>query len=297
MTPGGPPTVANAEHSILAVVFENSIPPCTAYTDCKAVALGFQQLPEMQGHGRPYAGIWRRVQQVVDLHPAGSYNVLWVPAHLTVEQAALRGFDERLWEGNKRADELAKQALALKSPPAAQLARYRELHHLLTLWCQHAASATVKYLAKCPARQRSGRLEAPVARPKRVPGDNGHAFRLLFGKRRCARCLRVAHSRAALNRLRLAPCQGSALERAAAAGLPSEPGQRQAQHALLTDGNLTWCRSCGAWAQKRPLKLRSACRPPTRAGRDALARLAKGLHPRRAGFLADVRAVSGPPFA
>ena len=98
--------------------------------------------------------------------------------------------------------------------------------------------------------------------------------------------MRAAATLHSLRLLRRQPCKGSpAAQTLAHAG----PGG----HALVTDGVLIWCRQCGSWTQGRLLGLGLPCPPrgPTRAGRDALSRLAKGRHPRKDAWIGLARAL------
>ena len=84
-----------------------------------------------------------------------------------------------------------------------------------------------------------------------------------------------ADDRTALPQRSAQPC------RSAAVGGPT--GELVLSHALLVTGSVTWCRSCGAYADARVRGLRGRCSGPPvgrgGSGRTSLRRLMAGCHP------------------
>ena len=72
-------------------------------------------------------------------------------------------------------------------------------------------------------------------------------------------------------------------------------------HVLMYHGAIWWCAVCGSWTSTQgertsPKALKGQCRrAPTRAGRDALRRLARGRPPKAALHWAENLAPSGLP--
>ncbi len=198
-------------------------------------------------------------------------KVEWVKAHRTLTGVESPTARVHIL-GNCAADEAAKQAVSLHPKFPA------DLEGDIEFWSKRAplvAKAVGAALAMFPPvherMQRGVRTGNGNEMIKRRP----HSWRFSQGTWRCTTCATwVAAHRLPGERRRghcEGPCDDERLQKFGGLG-----------HRLCrTQGGtpVIFCVKCGAWSSRRPRKLRQKCTTPTAPGRQALARIARGLAP------------------
>ena len=164
------------------------------------------------------------------------------------------------------------RATLLWPPPPSRDAAYR------------AARATTREGRAFQQRQRLAEKRIARATQARKNRDS-HAWVFAGGFARCGRCLRLQPPRGT----DVEPCSGPPARVAAVLESARSGGHRMQVGALMAaDGRghpqpLYICIRCGAWASQAvqpQCLLWSRCERPTEAGKQALRRAARGVHPK-----------------
>ncbi len=103
-----------------------------------------------------------------------------------------------------------------------------------------------------------------------------HQWEHAGGRWRCARCWTfIVGDRGVPAARRREPCRELRVP------MQQEEFVKAGHLMLQTEGDLpiTFCARCGGWSSRRANRLNKPCGPPTAAGRMALRRIEKGLHP------------------
>ena len=275
--------------------------------DCSSVIAVMAGAPRQQLHAsRPWAGAYR-LAHAVAMNRSPLAAIEKVPAH-TVEVQGESGSVRLRRLANEWADDRAKAAVRLHpapSPLQAGVADASWCHAEVA--CRVLAEATLLWPAavpdipRRPPTQKERQQRAEAARARRAArtrqrqaaqeaqwkaADDSHSWVACGSLLRCARC---QTRRLAVGRMDRCP------------GMPLELAQWAAQakghrhvlaHAALWNRQapertvaVVLCVACGAWttaaAQAAQSLLLRPCRgTPTKAGADALSRVARGLHPK-----------------
>ncbi len=221
-----------------------------------------------------HADLWKEVKAA--LHDiGGQINITKVKAHRSWRQAVDAGEDEKIWEGNRLADEHCKQ---LARDWAAADTRYKELvdsrrttmeiiEHTIAVmtWAFNARPQWAK------GQKRHGGRKAGRA----TPIDGGHQL-VKVGKLRwrCVSCRREAWDGRGRQRLLASRCGGEVAARC-----------HQSHDVDILKG-IVWCRKCAAFATRQLRLLKTECpnQPTSANARNIRNRLMKGLAPSEADY-------------
>ncbi len=181
--------------------------------------------------------------------------------------------------GNDHADRAAKAAvLRHDQPSASQEAQVK-------FWSRrtpHIVRAVAIAMAEFPPA--GGKLPKKPTRPRGDATDTEHKeqqheWHYVEGRWRCVHCWTYAQGD------RGPPGNGHG-QKCDRKRITRELGALAAKgHAMMfatASLPFAFCAKCGGWTARRTYRLAKACQPPTAAGRQALARIARGEHPWRA---------------
>ncbi len=275
-----PQTSQAAEYAAYAAAPQILCGESTIYGDCKGVLDHAARGGHARFDGRRrYAGVMLSMNRCPEglAHIKGSVKV---KAHQN--PAALQCPTQR-WRatGNNLADAAAKEALKRHPQPSV------ELRAQLTFWQRripHVVRAVATAMAEFPAagghltRTTAGR-RAPKASDAGVDeAPDRHRWTYAEGRWRCNRCWSYVLDEVIPARRAWERCEP---------GRVDSSMRRFEQHGhtmLYADGVLpiAYCARCGGWSSRRAQRLLRKCGPPTAAGRAALRRIERGLHPWRA---------------
>ncbi len=296
--------------AILAAA-RHAVPGSTFITDSQNCVRAMARGPRWTTSPRcKLARVWRLIFSVFD-DDVDTALLTWMPAHTTrgaignVVKGDGTNITELDWDGNRRADQLAKStALANRAPlwyRAERLAMHDVLHRVARHlgWATWAANkcpmplsrdaqalTTAERKAARGAATRSGtttRRTIKFARPVEL---GGHDLRGGEAGWRCTVCRTVARRRDDIASLR---CPGLAVQKWAdmeeasrlGGGVAVANGRR---HHRWMSGDLIWCSLCGAYGELKAVGLAAACPGPppnTGSGRTtSLSRLRAGRHPK-----------------
>lgn len=295
-----PQTAAVAEWTAWAVAHQLAEAPSIIRSDCQSVVEGSMQ----------------RLSKALDccssmggFHKAARASPGWrfvqathkVKAHQNLPQVVAGGMNPQgeeehrmrvhLWAGNLAADEFARRGAELHNDPAISEDSVEWQHSCLeTLgrmlaavwhqWPKAAAHHGQELVAgnDKPVACMQNRRGAWLSNTRRwLEGTtHGHQWTFAFAKWRCGRCLLWRH---AFSPRHGSKCKGS--------HLPVVKIRKLGHHLVaFADGKegtvpFVWiCIQCGAWAQRVPKLLMRHCPlQVSAAGKEALRRVAKGLHP------------------
>ncbi len=102
-----------------------------------------------------------------------------------------------------------------------------------------------------------------------------HLWRFAEGNWRCAVCATWKGARRLPEKWRKDACRGPPMDDK----MQAFAGKGHRLCRTGGDAPIVFCARCGAWASRRPRKLKNKCTGATAPGRQALARIAKGLSP------------------
>ncbi len=197
--------------------------------------------------------------------------VKWVKAHrpLTGKESPEERMDIL---GNKAADEAAKEGRERHEPLPKELEQDVAFHIKRAPYIIRAVGTALDLFP--PVEQRMARPPRPrcaqEAKERRV-----HWWRHREGTWRCTICSTWVASHRLPRQSRRETCKGPPMDHR----LREFAGNG---HRLCrSEGQvpIVFCSRCGAWSSRRPRKLKQRCTAITPPGRQALARLAKGLSP------------------
>jgi hypothetical protein len=262
------------------------LPPAVVHTDHMGIIQGLTKGRKWCTDGRrAHADIWRKVWwQLID-HGYGEgaeIEVRHVKAHRSkAQKQALPAEAQVHSAGNDEADRLAN----LGAEQDCNWGREAALAEagLKVQW----ALAFLAEQHKAKEGQAWGDVDGQATRPKPkgslvVGPQHPHLMQACDGGWKCKGCGAQTAKRAAARALAWRPCVQSVVARAAA-DRPSPPqgwrqGERVFGHTMLRTGAVTWCNTCGKYADSRCAGLLESCQgPPSRTER--LSRLRRGKHP------------------
>ncbi len=244
----------------------------TIYSDClNVVRSATGPIQRALAPGRAYAGICLDKLQMADNDKLVE-DVVWVKSHRTLAADA-DSLTARNIRGNAEADRLAKAAIdAHPSPTPLQRASL----DFYVKRAQHVAVAIATALARFPAAEP---VRLTRARPPRDREDaerrQVHWWSYDEDNWRCRICGKWATCQRLEPRHRAEKCHGPKAEAEAKTWVGWGHRISMAKGAV----SIAFCTKCGAWGNRRALKLRAACAAPTAAGVAALKNIAAGKHP------------------
>ncbi len=280
----------DAEVDALDRILQLAEPPLRVYTDYEALVRAYSKGEQWATHWRRvHADRWRSIFASLRDWPEGSFQLLKVKAHRTVqEREQLDDRGREIWWGNYLVDKWAKAAAEINRQPAEVRNRLQANRRLYVTVARWAAEVVRTEVAERPW-QRMGRQWSPfVPLPGRsFPTFPRHNLVKGNGVWRCTSCTQWAATPFSVRRLRTLRCKGAMETRLARA--TSAQGMRP--HALYKSEPLVgsagpvlfWCAACGAYASEAPRDLVRNCPrvPLSRAGKQNISWLRRGWHPRR----------------
>jgi hypothetical protein len=289
-----------------------AMPGATVYMiDCLSVVQSLQEgraraVRSDKMHARVYNLLCTTLDDV-----AGS-DFVWLPAHKSEEQvgSTLKGDATPLTlkdlKGNAEADRLAKLAVSEHRVSRAYVKQWDDLKHQAestARWAARAAelansalefphrdSTASRAKANSEAMARRGKMAAKKPQAQLRPLQLGGHSLVCTGegairKWHCRQCKTVSATWAKIAGQK---CSGSASERwAKQAMVWADAGATYGGgHTRVLSGDVTWCSTCGAYADARAIGLAKPCPgPPKRGGHyggawGKLRKLLRGVHPR-----------------
>ncbi len=198
-------------------------------------------------------------------------SVSWIKAHRAASgnEAPDVARDIR---GNASADEAAKAAARLH-PPAGVDAEASIAYH--SRRAPHVVAVVIVALELFPRASKEMGRPPRLADEKQARERKMHHWAFSAGAWRCTLCHDfITAPKLPWYRARQT-CRGRAPADDAAAYAVRGHRLCKADSAMP----IVFCSQCGAWGNRRTRKLRAACTHPTRAGAQALKRIARGWHP------------------
>ncbi len=284
-----PQTSQAAEYAAYAGLSHVLDARSTVYGDCQGV-LDHAAADHSRRYDarRKYSGVLLSMRK----YPLGTSFIeraVKVKAHQHIDSIADE--DER-WraKGNDLADAAAKEARKRHPrPPAEVEAQIRFWESRAAHVVQAVATAMVQFPplgGKLTRRPRAAKAAQEGPLREQVPV---HQWEFAGGRWRCARCWTFVVGGGGVP---------AARRREACRSNRTTAQQEQfvkAGHLMLnTQGDLpiTFCVKCGGWSSRRANRLGKICGPPTAAGKMALRRIGKGLHPWQARDAATGKTLS-----
>ncbi len=267
-------TPQSAEHGGLYLGVSQLRARTDIYTDC----LGVKQLAEagtdkVLDARRKHGATMLLTRQADPSQWSRCNSLTWVKAH-RAEEDAMDVRDAWLIRGNAMADEAAKSALALHAEPSQEAKNTVEFYVKRFPFVAKAIGAT---LAQFPPAPGNMRRHPPPRTPAEARERGCHQWVSEGDGWRCEVCWTRCVRRRVPNYRRRQQCGGPR---------HVEGGRQYAArgHRIrAADGDppFLYCARCGGTSLKRAYKLSRRCQEPNASGRQALARIAKGLHPWR----------------
>ncbi len=289
---GWHPTVPRGEIAAIIRFLDVAAIGSTYVGDCKyaldVVRAGIP--PRFRSSSCGDADLWRTAARALGQRGgAGGYHFIKIKSHQPRAAAEADGGEAvALWEGNHRADLLAKSLArciyveASRGCVPASLEVPGGIDAFLGETAMGAAWAIQNWPdvgRRARARRRdagtgSGASSLRVGPHTLAPHADGGWF--------CIECLLVTRTSASRKSLRSSPCQGTV------------PSQCHSSHELRWSHGVYWCWRCGRYTVKRPRALRAQCPgvPASAAGRNVLRRLREGRPPTTAAYLQRVAAAA-----
>ncbi len=270
-----PQTPQAAEYSAFAVATQYLGGPSVLHGDCENVLRDANAAPGAQLNARKrFAGVMRHT------HSDPAQLRLWteirkVKAHVDVASIAdpvLRSHAD----GNARADAAAKQAVSRHpAPPPAEVTMLETSLSEAAKIVRLIAATMPKWPAEARRfARREGGGGGPVPRRQR---EVHHDWVRMESAWRCRTCLRCHLGAKLIGAVRFEKCDGPRL------ALQQQQLQQKGHSLCVAQGEgmpIKFCSRCGGWSARRAFSLAKQCpRTPTAAGRQALARIARGRHP------------------
>ncbi len=199
-------------------------------------------------------------------------DVVWVKSHRaargTEDEATLRDI-----KGNAEADRLAKAAVkAHDAPTALQRANLDFFARRAPLVAKAVATALAAFPSAEPDRLKRAAAPRSAGEAER---RRMHWWRYEEGNWRCQVCGKWSTGADLDLRRRTEQCLGPKAEAEAKTWVGWGHRISVARGAVP----IAFCTKCGAWGNRRALKLRAACSAPTAAGVAALKNIAAGKYP------------------
>ncbi len=269
-----PQTSQASEYVMLAQARRLLNQAADLYSDCwNVVRAANGSLREALAPGKLYAGINLDKWQMSEKSRLVK-SVNWVKAHRT-----LVGDEDELTRrhvrANAEADRLAKAAVSLHpKPTAVQRANLEFYVRRAPLVAKAIATALAQFPAAESTRMR--RAAAPRSHEE-AERRQLHWWQFDEQRWRCRICGKWATSPDLGERHRDERCHGPKAENEAKGWTAKGHSIAMAKGAM----SFAYCTRCGAWGNRRALKLRTNCTAPTAAGMAALKNIIAGRHPWR----------------
>ncbi len=269
-----PQTPQAAEYCTVALIqrFAHPSKPADVASDCSNVVRDLCAPPKDALSGRRvYAGLLR--EALTDGAWKGRAVVRKVPAHVN-PSAVPEGPRRDDAVGNDLADKLAKATVDLHPAPAP--AMVQDLEASLRR-AKHIVRVIAKVTQCFPPMPRE-RMRRP---PRAVEGATvaiagAHRWTFASGLWRCADCLKLTMRPTINGELAHQRCPGSRASLDAAAITARGHTLAKTEAAIP----VIFCVRCGTWSARRAYGLSAPCRgKPAPSGKQALARISKGLQP------------------
>ena len=283
--PGPLQEVPVAELMALMFFLRHSLPNSEGalwfYTDCEWVVATFARGEAYATHPmRRFAGVWKALFKILDdvLPDRLCLNIVKVKAHASV--ISCDGDEELLFlkRGNDEADAKAKEGAARHPSNEADLIRLKR--------CNLVQPVVAKYVARLGVwrRNRYGRDVVPARPPScRVRHKSSLAVELCIpsdpststpqGHRICSDPFSL--------RLRCVRCMASAENALTLAKQQCIPQSLLGNHKIWRIDGIIFCRDCGAYSERRTLKLGGRCLgfPSSTSAEQRRLRMLNGVHP------------------
>ena len=301
----GKQTVPRAEAMALLHVLTYTVGHCTYVCDNLGVCNRFWGLSKAGYNSKDNGLLWYHIGLALERRVAsghGSLEVVWMPSHISFEEAINRGYSAAHWVANQCADKLAGEAAKEAALSGTEAAEFRDRDKLVSLILGRLVDV-VFHIA--PDNVSIGCiLSKEHTKPKaELVGlwarEAGHS---LDGKFRCVKCGLSINMNKNAEYLKLVlhmECMGGAGLKPHLA-LHNKPKDRNDldhikgqfylfqglrvhdSHPMASNMALGFhfCTFCGAFGTERSKNLHGVCPSvPTNFRRQALARIAKGLRP------------------
>ncbi len=244
------------------------------YTDCLGVQRAYEKGPGKAIDARRKHGATVLLMGSDPDKKARVRNLRWVKAHREIDSAANEQ-EEWMIKGNAAADEAAKRAV--KSHPQPDPQAVAELEY----YCRRfplVAKVVGIALAKFPPAPGNLQRRPPPRSHDEARQRGCHVWRRDEDRWRCEACWTWCAGRAVPRYRRLQACPGTRDTKEAREY--TLLGHRM--RAIQASPPFLFCVKCGGSSLRRAYKLSRRCEEPNASGRQALKRVAKGLHPWRA---------------
>ncbi len=265
-----PQTAQAAETLVMAVAHDSARGALEVIGDCLNVIRAYQQtaaralLP-----GRKYAGVV--LDSFKDLARRRLISTRWTRAHREETSAKDEG-EARDIRGNKAADEAAKEAIGLHPPIGDEVTRKVDFYEKRAPHIVAAVTAAMGMFPRAPTDL--GRVPRPRT-AEEAERTERHLWSFRAGAWRCQRCDDYITARRMPPYRRHQRCTGKGFAESAS----SFAAHGHVIIRVEADLPVIMCSKCGSWGNRRTRGLAQPCGEPTKAGRQALVRVAKGLHP------------------
>ena len=277
---GLPQTSPAAEYAAIAAIAQVAAPNTTVHSDYSGTVGAFADLARGINGRRKFAGLTRAAAV-----SAGWPHIVGISKVAAHQELEWLDHGSRAWflgKGNQVADSWAKEAVH-RHPKASDddLAKMDD-YTLATTVLLFAAQLFEWWPKPGKLRKLPKEQAQELAAAGRRSRDDGHSWVHAAGLWRCSRCTRFAFSDPRGLRVRGPLCPGYS------PALTVILGRRRGHNLQVHEVGdaegfvLLICTKCGRWAGRRShTTLTWACLgTKTKAGRDALKAVSKGLHPR-----------------
>ncbi len=273
-------TVPRGEIKALIAHLRHAGPAAVYVGDCQHVldAARHGVPPRLLAARSANPDLWAEVDRLLRDHGA-PMELVKVKAHASREAALAYGTSPLDWMGNIAADahcrELARDIAAqdeLANSLADRRAAYGRVYRRVIFVAQWALRYRPQYAKGPRGRRRSGIHQGGSwgveGAHQFVESRNGRWF--------CRLCRREAWTRENFEKLKGTECSGHVAK------------QCHRSHRLRVHEGILWCTLCGAYTSRQPRALARPClrRPTSAAAANVRCRLARGLPPTTAPYLA-----------
>ncbi len=264
-------TAQAGEHGGLLLAIGQLLAPTDIFTDCLGVHKAFLGDPIRATNAKRVHGATMLFMSADPQKRARVRSLQWVKAHRGVGTAT-DGRDEWLIKGNAEADLAAKRAVRAHPQPSQEAVAELEFY---SLRFPLGSKAIVVALARLPPGP-GNMSRRPLPQSQGDARRRGcHAWEWDDDRWRCLDCWSWCRRRRLPAYRRRQRCPGGRDSQEAREYMAN--GHRI--RAALASPPFLFCVRCGGASLRRAYKLKRPCAGPNASGRQALIRIAKGLHP------------------
>ncbi len=264
-------TAQAAEHGGLLLGIGQLIVPTDIFTDCLGVQRAFLGDPARAVDAKRVHGATMLQMGADPRKKALVRSLQWIKAHRGVGTASdLR--EEWAIRGNAEADLAAKRAVKAHPQPSQEAVAELDFY---VLRFPLVAKAIMLSLADFPPAPGNLSRRPPPRTPEEAAGRGCHFWEWDNDRWRCLNCWAWCCRRNLPRYRRRQGCQGDRDAREAREYIAK--GHRI--RAALASPPFLYCVRCGGASLRRGYKLKKQCEGPNASGKQALTRIAKGLHP------------------